>query len=141
MSEDAGITDDDSTHLTSVVASVVTMVTLTTAFGLLAVGWPYFWIVFPIGFGGVLPAATAIAGWREAKRKQTATVRQTSAGGKLATLREQYANGEIDEITFERKVERLLETESIEDAKLFYGDDGPDRDETGTGHSTEEDRI
>ena len=139
MSEEAGPTDDDSTHLTSVVASVVTMLTLATAFGLLAVGWPYFWIVFPIGFGGVLPAATAIAGWREAKRKQTQTVRQTGAGGKLATLREQYANGEIDEATFERKVERLLETESIEDAKLFYGGDGPDNDETD--RTTEEERA
>ena len=141
MSEDAGITDDDSTHLTSVVASVVTMLTLVTAFGLLAVGWPYFWIAFPIGFGGVLPAATAIAGWQEAKRKQTETVRQTGAGGKLATLREQYAAGEIDEITFENKVERLLETESIEDAKVFYGDDGPDTDETEPDQSTTEKRA
>jgi uncharacterized membrane protein len=140
MSEEAGPTDDDSTHLTSVVASVVTMLTLVTAFGLLAIGWEYFWIVFPIGFGGVLPAATAIAGWREAKRKQTETVRQTGAGGKLATLREQYANGEIDEITFERKVERLLETESIEDAKLFYGDEGPDTDEAETATETTEKR-
>ncbi|MFW6434752.1 MAG: SHOCT domain-containing protein [Halovenus sp.] len=133
MSEEEGVTADDSTHLTSVVASVVTMLTLVAAFGLLAVGWPYFWIAFPIGFGGVLPAATAIAAWYESKRKQTATVRQTGAGGKLATLREQYAEGEMDEATFERKVERLLETESIEDAKLFYGDGGPDTDDAMTG--------
>jgi hypothetical protein len=32
----------------------------------------------------------------------------------LATLRDRYARGEIDEIEFERRVERLLETEDVD---------------------------
>jgi len=132
ITEEEELVEEEGASLTTVVASTVTMLTLAAGFGLLALGWPYFWIVFPIGFGGVLPAATAFAGWREAKRKQTATVRQTAAGGKLATLREQYAAGEIDDATFERRLERLLETESIDDAKLFYGDAEIDAEPEGS---------
>lgn len=42
----------------------------------------------------------------------------------LDVLRERYAHGEIDEVEFERRVERLLETESIEDAEAFLSRDG-----------------
>lgn len=38
-----------------------------------------------------------------------------SAGDPLATLRERYATGEIGEEEFERKLDRLLETEALED--------------------------
>jgi uncharacterized membrane protein len=37
-----------------------------------------------------------------------------SDDGPLATLRDRYARGEIDETEFERRVERLLETEDID---------------------------
>jgi len=42
----------------------------------------------------------------------------------LATLRERYATGEIGEEEFERKLDRLLETEELEGR----ADDGPDRE-------------
>jgi uncharacterized membrane protein len=38
----------------------------------------------------------------------------------LARLRERYANGELTDEQFERKVERLLETESLEDVEDRY---------------------
>lgn len=38
----------------------------------------------------------------------------------LDVLRTRYADGDLDEETFERKVERLLETESIEDAETLF---------------------
>ena len=38
-----------------------------------------------------------------------------SADDPLATLRERYATGEIGEEEFERKLDRLLETEALED--------------------------
>jgi hypothetical protein len=37
------------------------------------------------------------------------------AADPLATLRERYARGELTDEQFERKVERLLETETLED--------------------------
>ncbi|PSP32540.1 hypothetical protein BRC64_06440 [Halobacteriales archaeon QH_10_67_22] len=42
----------------------------------------------------------------------------------LADLRERYARGEITDAEFERRVERLLETESVDDAETFF--DGRD---------------
>jgi hypothetical protein len=40
-----------------IVSGIITILTLGTAFGLLAVGVEFFWIAFPVGFGGVLPMA------------------------------------------------------------------------------------
>lgn len=42
----------------------------------------------------------------------------------LERLRRRYAEGELDEAEFERRVERLLETEAIDEQALS---DGPDR--------------
>ena len=116
---------------TNAVAGVVTLVTLAVAFGLLAVGWPYFWIAFPIGFGGVLPAAVGLAKWYVADEALDDSP-QDEREDALTALRERYANGEIDEAEFERRVERLLETESVERAESTY--------ESGTGNSTETER-
>jgi uncharacterized membrane protein len=42
----------------------------------------------------------------------------------LARLRQRYAAGEIDEVEFERRVERLLETETVEDAAATVPEGG-----------------
>jgi uncharacterized membrane protein len=113
---------DEASTLSAVAAGVVTLVTLGTAFGLLALGYPFFWIAFPIGFGGGLPLAIALTRWYES---ETAMDDNRSRQGRndtdrsLAELRDRYARGELDDEEFEARVERLLETESVADAQHF----------------------
>jgi hypothetical protein len=117
-------------------AGVTTFVVLAVAFGAMALGVPYFWIVFPIGFGGVLPVIVALAGQQGRPSDQpNQSDRSASSVGAvtvgtpvdsdshsdprddaLRTLRGRYARGELDETAFERRLERLLETETVDDA-------------------------
>lgn len=125
--------------LTSTVQSVVTAATLTLAFVLLAVGWPYWWIVFVVGFAAVYPLASTLAGRYEARAgeadaAETGDDERTDA---LDALRERYASGEIDEAEFERRVERLLETESVPDAETFY----PTEDDPAEGSDRADDPV
>lgn len=103
--------------VTPLVPGVVTAVTMTVAFGLLALGFEHFWIAFVVGFGGVLPISVGLA-----KRGETA-----DSGGRpspgvdaedaLDELRQRYARGELTDTEFEHRLERLLETESLADAR------------------------
>lgn len=126
---------DAETPLSSLVSTVVTGATLALAFGLLAIGWSGFWVVFIIGFAGVLPVARKLVSWYESRPTSTeedATVETSDEQTALERLRERYAQGEIDETEFERRVERLLETESLDEAETFYHD-APSTEQTGTG--------
>jgi len=105
---DTTVADDDS-PLEAVVVGAVTAVTLTVAFGLMFLGVPWFWVAFPVGFGGVLPMALGLVKLYE--RRQEAAPAEP-ADDPVATLRERYARGELSDAEFERQVERLLETES-----------------------------
>jgi len=100
----------------TVVAGVVSALTFAVGFGLLALGVWWFWIVFPVGFAGVLPAALGLT---RLYRTGDETVDQSTAATEqdaLETLRERYARGEIDEAEFERRLDALLETESADEA-------------------------
>jgi|GEM_PF-421515 uncharacterized membrane protein len=105
--------DDDDTPLQSIVAGVTTGLVLTVAFGLLALGVSWFWVVFPVGLGGLLPVAMGLAKWYEQRQTdhQTPTLESTTTAEEeaLETLRNRYARGEIDEAEFERRLEALLE--------------------------------
>lgn len=46
-----------------VVAGIVSLCTLGTAFGLFAVGIEAFWVAFPVGYGGLLPIALGLVAW------------------------------------------------------------------------------
>lgn len=58
----------------------------------------------------------------------------------LDTLRDRYARGELSEAEFEQKVERLLETETLEDAREYVGRDAadPTRDAADSNRETNE---
>lgn len=109
--ETAGEEADSS--LSSLVATVVTSATMITAFGLLAAGQDWFWVIFIIGFAGVLPIASTLANWYESR----STAETERADEPLDVLRERYATGEIGEAEFERRLDSLLETESESDAR------------------------
>jgi len=113
--------DDEETPLESVAAGAVTFLTLAVAFGLLALGNPYFWVAFVVGFGGGMPLAVGLAKYYESRheREQSSRSGDSDTDAALADLRERYARGELDDDEFEARVERLLETESISDARSF----------------------
>jgi hypothetical protein len=91
-------------------AGVVSLAVLAVGLGGLALGIDWAWVAFPVGYGGVLPLAVSRA--RSRAGAESATDGATDeADDALATLRRRYADGEIDDLEFERRLERLLETE------------------------------
>ncbi|MGB9957640.1 SHOCT domain-containing protein [Haloferax prahovense] len=110
--------DDEDSALEELVAGVVMALIFLVGFGLLALGEWWFWIVFPVGFAGVLPAALALVRIYESRRGGGADESLTTeTEDALETLRRRYATGELSEEEFEAKVERLLETETVADAR------------------------
>ena len=117
--------------LESLVQTLVSGAIISLGVFLYVADWSWFWLVFLIGFVVVLPAATALAERYESRRDSTeeTAAAESDQQAALATLRDRYANGEIDEEEFERRVERLLETESVEDAETAYGESGAGQSE------------
>ena len=113
---------DDVTPLQAAVGGAVVALTLLVGFALLFAGFEFFWVAFPVGFGGLLPAAVALAGWYESRDRRTArSAREPDPRAEpdeaLATLRDRYARGDIDEVEFENRLDALLRTESVDDAR------------------------
>ena len=126
-------TDDTGPSLTSVVDSFVIATTLILGFGLLAAGWGWFWVVFIIGFAGVLPMVSILVAWYESRSSST------DESSPLDALRDRYARGEIDEAEFERRLDALLETETERDAAQFSRGSGPSTTDTSGGVDVETD--
>lgn len=102
--------------LPTLLAGVISAGTLLVGFSLMAVGVDDFWVAFPVGFGVVLPTAVGLASYAHTERRaDTVTETRTRTGNDedaaLETLRARYARGDLTETEFERRVERLLETE------------------------------
>jgi hypothetical protein len=93
-------------------AGLVSAATLAVAFSLLALGVDWFWIAFPVGYGGVLPFVVARAKARasapgDASTGSAADGRTDSANAAdaaLADVRERYARGEFDEAEMEARI-------------------------------------
>lgn len=107
----------DGHPLAPLVLSVETMLTLAVAFTLLALGVESFWVVFVVGFGGVVPVSVGLLATLDRRDTQRAGSRDRQSeptDSALAELRMRYAAGEFTEAEFERRVERLLETADAE---------------------------
>jgi len=98
---------DEEQPLVQLVSGAVTALTLLVGFGLLAAGAPYFWVAFPVGFGGVLPMTLGAVRLYEQRQDETSE----DESDPIETLRDRYARGELTDAEFERQVEDLLETE------------------------------
>ncbi|ELZ89927.1 SHOCT domain-containing protein [Haloferax sulfurifontis] len=137
--DDAG--DDEDSALEQLVAGVVVALIFLVGFGLLALGEWWFWVVFPVGFAGVLPAAIALVRIYESRRGDDADESMTTeTEDALETLRRRYATGELSEEEFESKVERLLETETVADARESATARRREGDASETKRETEFDR-
>lgn len=123
------------------VPGAVTAVTLAVAFGLLALDVGWFWVAFPVGFGGVLPLSLAAARGRSGRDRDASTPSDDESGTdvehRLQALRDRYVQGELGEEAFEREVERLLRSADAERDRADQGGvggveaAGPDRASIG----------
>jgi len=102
---------DDARAAVARTAGIVSMLVLAVGLGGLALGIDWAWIAFPVGYGGVLPLAVGRAKARARRGTGGGNERPAAGEDPLTTLRERYARGEIDDVEFERRVERLVETE------------------------------
>ena len=104
-------------------AGVATMVVLTVGLAALFLGQWWFWVVFVVGFAGVVPLVGVLSKDDEESGEPSETSRdvdettEESRTEALETLRERYARGELTHEEFERKLEALMETESPEHAE------------------------
>jgi len=101
--------DDTGTPLEQVAAGVTTALILLVAFGLLALDVSWFWIVFPVGFGGILPAVMGLLRYYQ---QSDDTDDAADSDDPVEALKDRYARGEIDDAEFERRLEELLGTAS-----------------------------
>jgi len=97
---------------------------LTLGVGLLALfaGVENWWMIFVVGWAVVTPLVAILFDVDDEKeeaatRETPESAATTTTSDALETLRDRYARGELSEEQFERKVERLLETETVEDAR------------------------
>jgi Predicted membrane protein (DUF2078). len=110
MSDDEApvVKTDNQSAVVEVVAPVTAALVVLVVFGLLALDVSWFWIVFPVGFGGLLPAAVGIARYYQ---QSDSTDETTENDDPVEALKNQYARGKIDDAEFERRLENLLGTD------------------------------
>jgi len=111
--------DEDDSTATKVASLLVLGLGLVGLFA----GFDWFWLVFVIGFAVVVPLVDTLFGEDEAvdetPDRSAPDAAPESKQDALDTLRERYARGDLSDAAFERKVERLLETETPESAREY----------------------
>lgn len=112
--------------------SIVSLLVLGAGFIALFAGVNYFFLIWIVGFTVLVPIVDILSDetgdeddkWNDTdtqhktEHESTATDSQssTSTQDALSTLRERYARGDLTDEQFERKLDRLLKTETPESA-------------------------
>jgi uncharacterized membrane protein len=121
---------------------IVTLLILGAGFVALFAEIDYFYVIWILGFAVVVPIVAMLfdedddthahertyedtTTTREAENDNTSTASQSSSStatqDALSILRERYASGDLTDEQFERKLDRLLETETPENAAEWRG--------------------
>lgn len=131
--------DETPVTLTDQIPAVLALTILGVGLLALFLGYSWFWMVFAFGFAVVLPLVTILTqsfskrrrhrrerrgerqwerdDWKRDSRNDRSKGYGDTQQDALDTLRNRYARGEIDEEEFERRVDLLLENETIGDVK------------------------
>jgi uncharacterized membrane protein len=108
-------------------AVVVPVSIIAFLFGIVQVGTGTLFGVLPILVGVVgllyLAGGEPIAEWLDTRATAADATPDDSAEDALTTLRRRYARGDIDHAEFERRLNDLLETETVDDAITHRNDD------------------
>lgn len=97
--------------------AIFVLLTLGAGFVAMVAGMPYFWLIWVLGFAVVLPILGILSPEDEADSEPAEEERGAYVStDPLTSLRDQYARGNLTDEEFERKLDRLLETESSENA-------------------------
>lgn len=100
------------------VATVVSLLTILTGTILLALNFNFFWLAYPIGFGGILPFAIMVSKNydTQVRENKSETSEEETA---LEELKKKFVNDEISEEEFENRVENLVQTQDVQTSKEY----------------------
>ena len=97
---------------------------LGLGFLLLFAGVNWFWMVWVLGFAVVLPVIAILFDEEDETEPETMDATNEKMDP-LQTVRDRYARGELTDEQFERKLDRLLETETVESSEELVRDRSP----------------
>jgi uncharacterized membrane protein len=109
--------------------SIMPLLVLGAGFIALFAGFDYFFVIWIVGFSVLVPITSILSDengeneddeWTVEDTQHIASQSSTSSSPStqdaLSTLRERYASGDLTDEQFERKLDRLLKTETPENA-------------------------
>lgn len=107
------------------ITGIVSMLVLGLGFVALFAGVEYFFLIWILGFAVVVPIVAMLFENEDESESPTEHADRVprrsddDTNDALATLRERYARGDLTDEQFERKLDRLFETDNPENAAAW----------------------